>query len=75
MADHIVDGGLSGGTLERRALPRLMAAIDAGRIALVVVYKIDRQTRLLADFVRLVERLEAKRRSFVSVTQVFNTSR
>ncbi len=68
------DGGLSGGTLERPALQRLMAEIDAGRIAMVVVYKIDRLTRSLADFVRLVERLEAKGCSFVSVTQAFNTS-
>jgi site-specific DNA recombinase len=74
VADRFDDGGLSGGTLERPALKRLMAEIDAGRIAMVVVYKIDRLTRSLADFVRLVERLEAKGCSFVSVTQAFNTS-
>jgi site-specific DNA recombinase len=68
------DGGVSGGTMERPALLRLLAEIDAGRIAMVVVYKIDRLTRSLADFVRLVERLEAKGCSFVSVTQAFNTS-
>ena len=74
VADRFDDGGLSGGTLERPALRRLMAEIDAGRIAMVVVYKIDRLTRSLADFVRLVERLDAKGCSFVSVTQAFNTS-
>ena len=68
------DGGISGGTMERPALQRLLAEIDAGRIDMVVVYKIDRLTRALADFVRLVERLDAKGCSFVSVTQAFNTS-
>ena len=68
------DGGISGGTLERPALGRLMAEIEAGRIDMVVVYKIDRLTRSLADFARLVERLEAANCSFVSVTQAFNTS-
>ena len=51
------DGGVSGGTLDRPALDRLLAEIDAGRIDLVVVYKIDRLTRSLADFAKLVERL------------------
>lgn len=68
------DGGISGGTLERPALQRLMADIDAGRIDMVVVYKIDRLTRSLADFAKLVERLETANCSFVSVTQAFNTS-
>jgi site-specific DNA recombinase len=68
------DGGISGGTLERPALNRLMADIDAGRIRMIVVYKIDRLTRSLADFARLVERLEAAGCSFVSITQAFNTS-
>ncbi|SDK65208.1 recombinase family protein [Aliiruegeria lutimaris] len=68
------DGGLSGGTLDRPALQRLLAEVDAGRIDMVVVYKIDRLTRSLADFARLVERLEAAGCSFVSVTQAFNTS-
>ena len=67
------DGGLSGGTMERPALQRLLAEIDAGRISMVVVYKIDRLTRSLADFARLVERLETRNCSFVSVTQAFNT--
>jgi len=68
------DGGFSGGTTERPALKRLLAEVDAGRISMIVVYKIDRLTRSLADFARLVERLEAKGCSFVSVTQAFNTS-
>ena len=72
--DRFDDGGLSGGTLERPALQRLLAEIDAGRIGMIVVYKIDRLTRSLADFGRLVERLDAKGCSFVSVTQAFNTA-
>ena len=72
--EHFDDGGISGGTLERPGLQRLMAEINAGRIGMVVVYKIDRLTRSLADFVRLVERLDARGCSFVSVTQAFNTS-
>jgi site-specific DNA recombinase len=72
--DRFDDGGLSGGTMDRPGLQRLLDEIDAGRIGMVVVYKIDRLTRSLADFARLVERLEAKGCSFVSVTQAFNTS-
>ena len=68
------DGGISGGTLERPSLERLLSDIDAGRIQMIVVYKIDRLTRSLADFAKLVERLEAANCSFVSVTQAFNTS-
>ena len=68
------DGGISGGTLERPALQRLLSDIDAGRIDMVVVYKIDRLTRSLADFAKLVERFEQSGCSFVSVTQAFNTS-
>lgn len=68
------DGGISGGTLERPALTRLMADIDAGRVDLVVVYKIDRLTRSLMDFVKLVERFDKANCSFVSVTQSFNTA-
>ncbi|GGL50736.1 hypothetical protein GCM10011392_01090 [Wenxinia marina] len=68
------DGGISGGTLDRPGLQRLLAEVDAGRVDMIVVYKIDRLTRSLADFARLVERLEAKGCSFVSVTQAFNTS-
>ena len=72
--DRYDDGGLSGGTLDRPALQRLLAEIDAGRIGMVVVYKIDRLTRSLVDFGRLVERLDARGCSFVSVTQAFNTA-
>lgn len=68
------DGGVSGGTLERPGLQALLADIDAGLIQMVVVYKIDRLTRSLADFSKIVERLEAAGASFVSVTQSFNTA-
>lgn len=68
------DGGASGGNMEREALQRLLAEIDQGRVDMVVVYKIDRLTRSLADFAKLVERLDAAGASFVSVTQQFNTS-
>ena len=68
------DGGISGGHLERPAVQSLLDDIDAGRIDMVVVYKIDRLTRSLADFARLVERFDEADCSFVSVTQAFNTS-
>ena len=68
------DGGFSGGNLERPALQRLLADIRAGRIDVVVVYKVDRLTRSLADFARLVEIFDAQGASFVSVTQQFNTT-
>jgi DNA invertase Pin-like site-specific DNA recombinase len=68
------DGGLSGGTLERPALQRLLADIKAGRLEIVVVYKVDRLTRSLADFAKIVEVLDAQGASFVSVTQQFNTT-
>lgn len=68
------DGGISGGTLARPAMTRLLADIDAGHIQMVVVYKIDRLTRSLADFAKLVERFDAAGCSFVSVTQAFNTA-
>ncbi|PSL17245.1 recombinase family protein [Shimia abyssi] len=68
------DGGISGGTLDRSGLQRLLADIDAGRVQMVVVYKIDRLTRSLADFAKLVERFDAAGCSFVSVTQAFNTA-
>ena len=68
------DGGFSGGNLERPALQRLLADIRAGRIDIVVVYKVDRLTRSLADFARLVEIFDAEAVSFVSVTQQFNTT-
>lgn len=68
------DGGLSGGNMDRPALQALLAEIDAGRIDVIVVYKVDRLTRSLADFAKLVDRFDAKDVSFVSVTQAFNTS-
>ena len=68
------DGGISGGTLERPALKRLLADIAAGRIDTVVVYKVDRLSRSLFDFARLVEALEAAGTSFISITQSFNTT-
>lgn len=68
------DGGYSGGSMERPALQRLLADIGRGLIDVVVVYKIDRLTRSLADFARIVERFDAKEVSFVSVTQAFNTT-
>jgi site-specific DNA recombinase len=68
------DGGISGGTMERPALQRLLADIASGKIDVVVVYKVDRLTRSLADFVKIVEAFDAKGVSFVSVTQQFNTT-
>jgi site-specific DNA recombinase len=71
---HYADGGLSGGTLERPALQTLLGDIRARKIDVVVVYKVDRLTRSLADFAKLVELFEAHGVSFVSVTQQFNTT-
>ncbi len=72
--DDYIDPGFSGGNIERPALKRLMADIEAGRIDIVVVYKIDRLTRNLTDFAKLIEVFERQRVSFVSVTQQFNTT-
>jgi len=68
------DGGFSGATMDRPALQRLIADISAGRVDTVIVYKIDRLTRSLADFAKIVEILDARGASFVSVTQQFNTT-
>jgi site-specific DNA recombinase len=68
------DGGLSGGSMERPALQRLLAEAAAGRINVIVVYKVDRLTRSLADFARIVETLDGQGASFVSITQQFNTT-
>ena len=68
------DGGLSGGSMERPALQRLLADVAAGRINVIVVYKVDRLTRSLADFARIVETLDGQGASFVSITQQFNTT-
>ena len=74
LPDHYDDGGISGGTLERAGLQRLLRDVDEGLVDQIVVYKIDRLTRSLADFAKLVERLDAANASFVSVTQSFNTA-
>jgi DNA invertase Pin-like site-specific DNA recombinase len=71
---HYDDGGFSGGTLDRPALQQLLADIRAGTVDLIVVYKIDRLTRSLNDFAKIVELLDAHNASFVSVTQAFNTT-
>jgi site-specific DNA recombinase len=68
------DGGLSGGTMERPALQRLLADISRGLVEVVVVYKVDRLTRSLADFAKMVEVFDARGVSFVAVTQQFNTT-
>ena len=68
------DGGFSGGNLTRPGLETLMADVDAGRVDIVVVYKVDRLTRSLCDFAKIVDRLDAAGASFVSVTQAFNTT-
>ncbi len=74
VADQYDDGGFSGGTLERPALKRLLADIEAGKVDVVVVYKIDRLSRSMMDFSRLVEVFERHGVTFVSVTQSFNTT-
>lgn len=63
------DGGFSGGSMDRPALARLLAAVERGAIDVVVVYKVDRLTRALADFARIVAIFDAAGASFVSVTQ------
>ena len=68
------DGGYSGGTLERPGLKRLLAEVEAGRVDVIVVYKVDRLTRSLSDFARIVDVLDARGASFVSITQSFNTT-
>ena len=68
------DGGFSGGNVRRPALQRLLADLVDKRIKIIVVYKVDRLTRSLADFAKLVELFDAHGVSFVSVTQQFNTT-
>jgi site-specific DNA recombinase len=68
------DGGLSGGTMERPALHRLLTDIEEGHVDVIVVYKVDRLTRSLADFAKMVEVFDANGVSFVAVTQQFNTT-
>ncbi len=74
LANMYDDGGLSGGSMERPALKRLLEDIKAGKVQTVVVYKVDRLTRSLADFAKIVDVLDAHNASFVSVTQQFNTT-
>jgi site-specific DNA recombinase len=74
VSDHYDDGGFSGGTMQRPGLVALLADIDSGLVDVIVVYKVDRLTRSLADFAKIVERLDARQASFVSVTQAFNTT-
>src|SRR5688572_12100568 len=68
------DGGFSGGNMQRPALQKLMDDIQTGKINVVVVYKVDRLTRSLADFAKMVELFDLHGVSFVSVTQQFNTT-
>src|SRR5260370_16402863 len=74
VADRYDDGGVSGGTLDRPALKRLLAVGEAGRIDIVVVYKVVRVSRSLLDFHKLIELFERHKTTFVSITQSFNTT-
>src|SRR5215470_13985372 len=68
------DGGFSGGNLDRPGLQRLLQDVREGRVDVIVTYKVDRLTRSLADFARLIEIFDAHQVSFVSLTQQFNTT-
>ncbi len=68
------DGGFTGGNIDRPGLKQLLADVRAGRVDVVVVYKVDRLTRSLADFAKIVDVLDEAGASFVSVTQAFNTT-
>jgi site-specific DNA recombinase len=74
VADRYDDGGFSGGTMERPGLKRLMLDVAAGKIDVILIYKIDRLTRSLSDFSRIVDVLDKAKASFVSITQSFNTT-
>lgn len=74
LAEQYDDGGFSGGNMERPGLKRLMAEVAAGRVDVIVVYKIDRLTRSLSDFSKIVDVLDRAEASFVSITQSFNTT-
>jgi DNA invertase Pin-like site-specific DNA recombinase len=74
LPDLYDDGGFSGGTMERPGLKRLLADVEAGKVDTIVVYKVDRLTRSLADFAKIVDILDAAGASFVSITQAFNTT-
>ena len=72
--EHYDDGGYSGGNMNRPALKRLMTDIKSGKVNMIVVYKIDRLTRSLTDFAKMVDIFDTHKCSFVSVTQNFNTA-
>jgi site-specific DNA recombinase len=74
LSAHYDDGGYSGATLDRPALQRLLDDVQNKKIDTIVVYKVDRLTRSLADFAKIVEALDSRKVSFVSVTQQFNTT-
>src|SRR6516164_8272648 len=74
LPDRYDDGRYTGGNMDRPALRRLLADIEDGKVDCVVIYKIDRLSRLLLDFARMMELFEAKRISLVSVTQQLNTA-
>ncbi len=74
LAEMYDDGGISGGTMERPALKRLLEDVKSGKVNIIVVYKVDRLTRSLADFAKIVDILDHNDASFVSVTQQFNTT-
>ncbi|QLH40883.1 MAG: recombinase family protein [Defluviicoccus sp.] len=74
VGDRYDDGGFSGGSLERPGLQRLLRDVEAGRIDVIVVYKVDRLSRSLSDFARIVDVLDTHNASFVSITQQFNTT-
>jgi site-specific DNA recombinase len=74
VSERYDDGGLSGASLDRPAVQNLLADVRAGTINIVVVYKVDRLTRSLADFAKLVELFDQQGVSFVSITQAFNTT-
>src|SRR5450756_2279669 len=74
VADRYDDGGFTGGNMDRPALKRLMADIEAGKVDCVLVYKVDRLSRSLLDFARMMQAFEEHKVSFVSVTQQFNTA-
>ncbi len=74
LPDHYDDGGYTGGNMERPALDRLLRDIEAGKVDCVIVYKVDRLSRSLLDFARIMETFDRQGISFVSVTQQFNTA-